>query len=245
MTWNPKIYHCVELHGEPDARKQRAHQSWDNLYELGRLEPVMTFHETIKRSARDIGDSLDLPFFKDVLQVGLDKAGDDDIVLFTNNDIILHPHLPDALKLHLGLWEACSGRRCEFKTHAFPGLMASNDEWASKSDPHCGRDLFAATKRWWLKHWGEIGDFILGAPVFDLNLAAIIRLSKSHHLTRQNLDQNVPCCELAMGYLGHEHHSSPWAQRPKDTPSHVHNGRLFREWAAVNLPELRFYGDQI
>lgn len=245
MSWNPKIYHCVEVHGEPDARKLRAQQSWQNLYQGQVLILAHSWHKEIKRSSMSIGDTLALPFFKDVVKVGLDMADDDSVVVFTNDDIILHPHLPDALKLHLGLWEACSGRRCEFKTHAFPGLTASVDEWAQKSDPHCGRDLFAATKRWWLKHWDEIGDYILGAPGWDLNLAAIIRHSKSFPTSRQNIEQNIPCCELAMGYAGHEWHSSPWAQRPQHTPSHLHNSRLFEEWARVHQPQLKFYNGQI
>jgi hypothetical protein len=108
-----------------------------------------------------------------------------------------------------------------------------------------GRDLFAATKVWLLAHWDEIPDAILGAPAYDLHLAALVRHKVGQKTTRQNIDQVMVCAELPNGYVYHQHHVSQWASLPQNTPSHVRNGEQFKKWAAVHQPHLKFWGNMI
>lgn len=237
----PTIYHAVEMHdwpaGADSQRRKRAQESWQLLYATQGVVPV--HYREYKRTAKDIGDSRDLPYFLDVLTPALDTAKDgNEIICFTNDDIILHPQFTATLRRHVAIWNVCTSHRCE--SHKRFDLNATPDDWVAQSQIHMGRDVFAAKASWLREYWGHLGDFILGAPIFDLHLAAIVRRSKHFVTTRQNLETVIPCCELPRGMVGHEAHHSVWSTLPAHTPAHAHNSRLFREWASKWLPQLAF-----
>lgn len=247
VVYAPKFFHSVEVHpdrGEAESRRKKvARDSWQTLYSRGM---VPCPYSEYKRTARDIGDARDLPFLKDVLEPALAQANPDDCIVWTNDDIILHPELLDILRVQVGIWDACTSMRVEFKTETVPHLTSSPEEMAARGEVrHMGRDLMAAKASWFRRHWNELPDAIIGAPAFDLHLAAFVRHTLGHRTTRQNIADRIPCCELPHGYVIHQHHPSVWAALPQNTPSHVHNGRLFREWSAKALPELKFYGNMI
>jgi hypothetical protein len=235
------ILHAVEMHHwppGPDAgRRKRAQESGQaTLYNRG-VVPVHVWEH--KRTAREIGDDRDLPFFKDVLSAGMSKVTNgDDIVFWSNDDLVFHPDFLEAMKRHVAIWDVCTRHRCESDQRF--SLEATPDEWVAQSRGHIGRDVFAAKALWIHQYWGHLGDWILGAPHFDLHLLAIVRRSKGFITTRQNLETVFPGCELAKGYVGHEAHEHAWGRLPAHTPSHRHNATLFQEWAAKWLPDLWF-----
>lgn len=241
-AYMPKFFHAVERHEDrgivESERKNWARQSWEALYRTGMIPCHYTDY---KRTSRDIGCDRNLPYLKDVLAHAMGGAEPDDCVVWTNDDVILHPLLLDALRTHVGIWGACTAMRTDFRHEPCPPLSLSPEELASKGERHMGRDLFAAKKSWLEKYWNELPDFVLGAEQFDLCLAAFVRSKVGHKLTRQNMDQVCTPAELPHGYVLHQWHRSVWAELPPNRPSAVHNRKLFRDWAAVNLPELRFY----
>lgn len=234
-----KIIHCVERHPERDpatkARKEKAWKSWEVLYQQG---VIPAHYENYVRDARSIGDPRDLPYLKDVLAHGMAMAGEDDIICFTNDDNILHPDLPKALRLFVDLFEAGTSQRREFHG-AYPDEPATPEMIVLQSGHHMGRDLAFFSKRWLMAHWDELPDFILGSPVFDLCLAAMVRKSKGFGTTRQNIEIHNPVCELSLGYVSHLAHDPVWNALPLSTPSTAHNHKCFETWAKVYAPEVK------
>lgn len=234
------VFHAVERHEEPDPnqrrRKEFAQQSWDILYSDYGVVPCHLWNYT--RSSLDIGDSRHLPFLKSVLSYAMQQAGEDDIIMWTNDDIGLHPNIVEQLRFHCSLYECCCSQRCDFSSTV--PLGEPPNVFARMGDHHMGRDMFAFTKRWLMQHWEEIGDFILGASAWDLCLASMIRSEKGIESNRQNLERSIFPCEIERGLVWHQRHVGAWNHNP-DAPSEQHNKRLFKEWAAKRLPNLQFH----
>lgn len=232
------IYHVVERHPEANEyrrkQKQRAWDSWAALYNDG----VIPLHyNDYKRTSKIVGDNRNLPFLKDVLARASEVAMPDDIILWTNDDNLLHPELPRMLRMFLAIYGACTAMRVEYRQP--PNLSLPPETVAREGQPHLGRDLFACTAQWLADAWDELPDFLLGAPEFDLCLAAMVRRKRRFHTTRQNIATIIPCCELPPGYLVHEVHPSQWSQLPESNPAHVWNRRNFETWARHYAPEIK------
>lgn len=239
-----RIIHAVEIHeikNEKDRERiNRAKSSWEHLYRDGWTTPC--HYSDYARTSGAIGDSRELPFLKDVLFKAVRKAAKKDIIMLTNDDIILHPLLPDTLMRQIKLYDACSSHRCEFHYYPMPSMDCSPDVFASRAEWHMGRDLFAFSKAWLEANWNDIPDFILGASDWDLCLAAMIRYKKGFDTTKENYLEVIPCCELPLGYVIHEWHQSVWS-RPENVdsaPSQLHNRRLFRDWCHQRKLSLDF-----
>lgn len=232
------IYHCVERHAGKDYRKERAQKSWNNLYQRG----VVPMHlwQYPRNAKQTIGDPRELPYLKDVLAPAVQAANDDDIIMLTNDDNMLHPELVEELQLHIGIYEAACSFRCEW--HGPMRIEDSPEFWRRHSRPHIGRDLFAFTKRWLASHWGELPDFLLGASEWDLCLAAMIRLSHSIASTPKNIIQPLWPSEMNKGYVGHEAHAAFWSRKDNEhtAPSQIYNRTLFREWAKKHRTIFKF-----
>jgi hypothetical protein len=230
------IFHAVERHEGMDERKMRAQSSWDRLYFQG----VLPCHFwRYPRTAREIGDPRALPYLKDVLEFAMRQAGDNDIIMWTNDDDWLHPELPELLKAHVAEYGPCCSKRCEIHSP----ILDSVDPpaaYTQNTTPHMGRDLFAATKRWWKSNLPEIPDFILGASHFDSALAAMIHLQHGLRESHKSLHISRHPADIPNGYVVHETHQSYWARSDNEhsAPSQRHNYSLFVQWASVHLPSL-------
>jgi GT2 family glycosyltransferase len=222
------IYHIWEgrriKHSADKHRVALAQKSW------AALEGVTAVCvEEIGRTSQDLGDYRQLPFLRDILEVGFKQAADT-ILLFTNDDTWLHPKLPELLRYHVPLYGACCSRRCDFKGD-LPHPSQKPELIASVGQFHRGRDMFAFTAKWLRDHWGEVPDFVLGAAAWDTCLAMIIRKAKGCPFDELSLDCDIHPCEIPPGYVAHLMHPPPWqrAQAAK-APSNVHNLRLYNEW---------------
>lgn len=215
-----RLFHVCELHVPHPRDKMRieaARSSWDALYAAG----VVQCHLVVwTRSAIFIGDR-DLPYLKDVLHHAMSQAGDDDVILFTNSDVALHPALVPLLQFHVPVFECCSAQRLDYA-----------DAHTAQGEKHIGRDLFAFTKRWLVEKWSEIPDFILGCSEWDLCLAGMIRLHHGISLVKHPTSEVIHPAEIPVGYVTHVKHNAEWMHPTYvDTaPAQVHNKRLFREW---------------
>lgn len=240
------IWHSVERHNDLNskslARKQEAWLSWDTLYRGGEVVPAHYWEPYERSASKTLGDPRDLPFLKDVLHYAMMQAADDDIIMFTNDDNILHPELPDIVRLHCSLHGCVCSQRCEFK-QSVPKLTEPHSVFASRSEFHMGRDLFAFTKRYIIQKWDEIPDMVLGCSDWDLMMACMVRLQWGIQTTRPNLEKSMWPCELNRGYVIHRYHTPFWANRGYEdsAPGQLHNRQLFRNWAQKYLPSLKFY----
>lgn len=231
-----KLYHAVERHKQPPpvARKDAAVASWDKLY----AQNVTACHlRAYPRDARVIGDKRALPYLRDVLAPALELMTDDDILIWTNDDVYLHPDLPEYLKFHVPVYGACTSQRLDF-VGRIP-LDRPRGKYVLRGRRHIGRDLLAATKKWFKEKWEQIGDPICGASIFDLHLASIVRLDYGIQTSRANIGENLFPAEIPLGYVAHQKHTPGWSNNA-NTPSEKHNKSNYIRWAVEFLPALKF-----
>lgn len=244
-TLTRRIFHIVDRFTDTDSknleRKKVAQASWDQIYESGQLIPAHLWDVNYPRNSKDaIGDTRKLCYMKDLFKQGMDQADDDDILLFTNDDNAILPSLPEYLKFHVSVYGPCSIFRTEFR-----GVMASLDldhEKFAKSGvgKHIGRDGFAFTKRWLAENWNRIPDAIISASMWDIHMAALIRLEYGIVTTTANIGEQIYPAEIPNGFTGHLQHHSAWnVKNAHLVPSNLHNGKLFKEFAEKYLPNLR------
>jgi len=232
-----KLVHAYERHDDGmDARKRKAQLSWQSMYGAGAIAKPLTRYP---RDAHAIGEKRCLPFLKDVLANAMQDASEHDLILFTNDDVALHPELFELLMFHCAVYGPVSSQRCDFRH--LPPLSKPPSAFAKLGKPHLGRDLFCFPKMWLEAHWHELPDFILGASSWDLCVAAMIRLEYGIATTRQNISENILPAELERGYVAHEAHDAAWTMPGNhNSASEKWNKSLFKSWADKHLPTLKF-----
>jgi hypothetical protein len=238
-----KVFHAVDRFDESDpkdmSRKMICWASWDSLYESGQLIPAHCWKYS--RNARDtMGDRRALPYLKDLLDHSMAQAGDDDIILWTNDDNLIHPKIVEYLRFHVGVYGPCSIPRCEFRG-VVPSMESPPDQVAKKSSgKQIGRDGFAFKKKWLRENWDWIPDAVLGAPMWDIHLAGLIRCHYKIKTTNSNMSKIISPAEIPAGYLGHIAHHSSWNTKDVNrVPSKIHNSELFRRFATRMMPQFK------
>lgn len=224
---------------EPDDRLRRAWSSWRQHYDLCSLTPAHCWNTPT--TAKSIGDQRDLPLLKEVIEWGLKHCTDKaQPLLFTNDDVIIHPMLPAEVIRHARLHGAGTVRRVVINTNKFklPELSASPVEFMAVGHPDLGRDGFVITPMWWDRFGHILPNFYIGAPCWDLCFAHLVRLAQGQAQKSKDLNElydNIPNCELPDGLVIHEAHKSHWLDFPDD-PARVHNQNLFNEWMKKYVP---------
>lgn len=164
-------------------------------------------------ATQNLNDPRDLCRLRQLLTLArLQSERIDDIVMWMNDDTDITPAGIDILREQTLIYGATSIRR---------------------DDQHMGREVFAFTWGWLQNHMEEIPDFYVGAPCFDLCLAAIIRLHRGIVTTRENITTDFFPCEISQRVVIHEDHQSAWTKF-EQAPANVHNRRLAKEWFVSN-----------
>jgi hypothetical protein len=210
-----RFFHSVEMHDDRDPEATRrvtqAYRSWERLYKTGRLKSAHVWESDFPRNAQAIGDKRSLPYLKDLLIPAMTKARhDEDVIIWTNNDSILHPKILDALEEKLSRIDACGSFRVNFNKIERGLFDTEPAALAQRGVLDLGRDLFAFKKKWLKRRWNEIPDFLVGELEFDLVMATLIRRDAGVYTTKLNWDQLVSVCEIERGYLLHEIHERAW-----------------------------------
>lgn len=237
-----RFVHCVERHvsrdPESESRVNKAFMSWVQLYQTGRMIPCHVWD--YPRDSRQVGDERRLPFIKDILAEGLTKAALNDVIVWTNDDSILHPGILPALSALLRTVDACGSMRLNFEKGCVPALDTKVSDVVARGRPDLGRDLFAFRKSWLVMNWPLIPDVFLGELEFDLVITALIRKQLGITSNRLNILEPCDACELPRGYVLHEKHAPAWI-RPEnsESPAKLHNHKLaVRFYSQHQLPTM-------
>lgn len=208
-----RILHAVDTFGQSE-RHQRAAATWD------RIGAERVSFETYPRTAKDIGDRRALPYLKDLLGLALNRAAETDIIVWTGDDVSVSDKTEAWLRLNVARYGAVSARR---------------------DAGHLGRDLFAFTASWLRANWTDLPDVILGAPDFDMGLAALIRAKRGVKTCLANMNVDFPGCEPKGAGIWHEPHKSEWlVPGYEKEPAVKHNRAVIMRWAAKHAPWLVF-----
>jgi hypothetical protein len=75
--------------------------------------------------------------------------------------------------------------------------------------------------------------------MWDVHMACIVRLWYGIKTTSANVWEQILPAEAPRGFLGHIAHTSAWLANQNASPANLLSGRLFKEWSAEFLPELK------
>lgn len=210
-------------------RHLRAQSTWQPLYDSAQMIPVrMTKYPRDAKQA--INDPRPLPFMKDLLATAVNGAEQDDIIIWTNDDIALAETFAEWARGYIGRNAATSMRRIEPKAEY----------------THIGRDMMGFKVSWLRKWWDEIPDYILGASDFDLGMAAFIRHKHGIPTSMANMGTDLTPADAPARLIAHEPHKGAW-EHPDLTqlPSSRWNRKQFMSWAFKHQPTIRFNGQGI
>lgn len=225
----PIIWHVFEQHrvSEQSERDRReiVWQSWNNLYSQGTVKPVPLSMPYL-RDSRKIGGKRSLPYVKDVLENGLTCARDNDVIMFTNDDIILHRRLPELVFDALERWPAVSSHRAEYGAIIGAHLVKDDPAVFKSAVPHPGRDVFAFRAGWLRTHLHEIPDYLVGAPCWDTAMAAYIRHAAGFPGINRTKNSQCIDAELPFGFCAHIMHHAAWTINKMSDKCNAHNAAL-------------------
>lgn len=209
------IWHTVNKFVSPNERDReryaRAEKTWWQLYGASDGMIREAHSKVYKRTAKDIGDQRDVPFIKDVIEVGIKRAGPDDAIMLTNADSQIVRDAGDwTVEKLLDVGCCWSARRDMLKIHR---TWLSQQEIMDRGEPFIGVDLVAFTAKWWREH--EYPDLLLGYEGWDWTFKFMMG----------ELAEVPPL-------VYHEVHQEPyWHRHRKMAPGQIHNRKLCDEWA--------------
>lgn len=227
-----KIIHVTDSYWLMDPRCSAAVNSWIPLYRQGLLHAAHTPTLGLyKRDSRDIGSKRKLPFLKDILEMGMKHAKDEDVLLWTNSDILLTgPYIGSIMERAPRAPILC-GRRVDFAT----------------GKPHPGRDVAVFSVRWLRENWQRIPDLLCGCAEIDVWISLCAR--EQVGLTAETPARmfiDIEPVDIPPGGAKHmDHGVSEWdnpATRFQE-PGNVYNVTLLRRWCRDHQPKIKFTRD--
>jgi hypothetical protein len=166
-TFNDRMVHVYspyQAKGDAARRNAEAFATWPNLG--ARLLPFEG-----RRNSGHIGDPLNLPFFRDMIQGAI---GDEGIIVLSNNDVKIDLTLADEIR------SSCCKHGCYW---AFripePG-----------GKPDGGTDLVAMTRQWWVLHRRQFPDLLFGSTYWDQISRRVMTWAGCHEQKRLYYHEN-------------------------------------------------------
>jgi hypothetical protein len=204
-----RVIHAVD-NFYPDERHLRAKRM--NEFVPRMVTPIFKAH----RDTQSIGHHKALPFLKDILKLALYLSEPGDSIIWTNSDIGMDPKVAD--------W-------AERMKHHGIVTMRRNEK------AHCGRDLFLFSHEWLMANWNEIPDYCLGAPIFDLGMAALARKHHGMKARMSNIGIDFLPSDAVERFCLHEPHPQTW---DNDSPAARHNGACFAQWLKTHASHIKW-----
>ena len=233
---NGAIIHTVPRRFVKDQRLTRVTEAWDKLYNRRLMVPSHIWAD--KRIASVIlGDKRELPFIRDILLAASVQGNSDDIIMFTNDDVVVTELTLRLVRWKLRFQNIVTASRIDIHTK-MPSDLSGIGEWSGSR--HVGRDLIAFNAGWLQRNMDLIPDFVLGASDWDIVLASIARRECGVPTITKNIGLVFPECELPPGTVLHEKHEALWSKpdNSETAPSQVHNRWLAEEYFRQNNPDM-------
>jgi hypothetical protein len=157
-----------------------------------------------------------VPYVKDLLSYGCNLAEDEEIVVFTNSDIICRSDCSAMIAAQLQDSHAIYSHRRDFgRLDLIP-----DDSNFSLGSEYAGTDLFAFRAYWWKAYCDSFPDLLLSFEGWDACLCHLIVWTNPGGKT---VLKDITC---------HERHASRWENpaNRKTLPGQVHNIQNASAW---------------
>lgn len=181
--------HYLPSDPESKRRYRVAQMTWSNQRWVER--PVTDAE--LKRHWHEEGKAL--PYLKDLINAGSVGLVDEDIIVFTNADIMMRSDCSVVIATTLQGTDACYSYRRDFH---HPLHEPVSDADFTKGMPYPGSDLAAFRVGWWKAHGHRYPDMIFGLEATDPVMRTLIDKTNAGH---NNHIGDV---------IAHERHGSWW-----------------------------------
>lgn len=214
------------------TRNRIARHSWDFHFSQGDMIEVPVRLDQLKRSSGPaLGDTRDLPFIKDLFDIGCAMALPEDIVVYCNRDIILSTSADNRIIAGVarGKGATCCQRR---RVIPKPGRLY-RDFANCKTDG--GFDVFAVSPGWWAKNQDKMPDQIAGRECWDTCFRVLVEehIEGRRQPTVTITDEQWARTSAYTDHVaGHKQHESNWIVERLTSPGNLHNRALGRAFFA-------------
>ena len=182
----PRIFHVWNDYARKDPSAIRRHEiakkSWQMEYTRGPWRPMPILDTELGRDGRVVGETKALPFVNDLIDKAAEAAGPNDIICLTNDDTVFVQGITDIILKNSPCW---AGRWEHNHVH----LPMTPEKMRVSAYKHCGADVFAFTKQWWMENKASYPLFILAREAWDLALRTLINL-------RGGREVEACCCHI-------------------------------------------------
>jgi hypothetical protein len=212
----PKIIHAYSDYPVTSEDEQKrislAHSTWQREYLTGAWVAAPFSAKHSLRSSATLGDSRGHFFLKDIIDHAASLAADDDVIAYTNSDIMLMPGITWEL---LKVTTCACGYRWDFSEPQ--EFEPTHEDLGTRGSKYVGSDIFAFRKSWWLDVKDQLPDFLVGYEAWD----KVFR-----HLVEEHKGAVLDSC------IAHVRHSSFWetAENKRRHPCQLYNCNLAIEW---------------
>lgn len=172
------------LRRHQNALKTWRSQTWEE-FPITTSENTRTWEENSKT----------LPFLKDIFDYSCRGLRNDDIIIYTNHDIMVSPDCLNRVEKALEQVSACYAFRRDFTEELKQSIST---ELIQQGKEYDGSDLAAFRVEWWLHNQHLMPDMILGLEAWDPCFRTLA------DETNPDRDCNIP------NIIAHELHSPFW-----------------------------------
>ena len=213
------VHYANNRTGDSLRRHLLAERTWRLERSVGNWKELDLSDAVLTRSSKTVlQDTAALPFVKDMIALGCQKAKDDDIIVLTNDDICFVPGLTQQIIKTVGARGSAFAHRWDARVLVRPldPIEIRNLSW------YAGQDLFAFTGGWWRQHEQEFPDMLLGYEAWDRIFKELVSVTGGGELYEA---------------IYHEKHRSMWAAQRLAAAGNKYNRCLARQWLKEhNLP---------
>lgn len=212
--------------GDAAPRHNFAKSTWAAEYPNANWVPMPITLDKLPRSSRKaIKTVRDLPFVKDLIDYGVKQATDNDVIVFTNDDISFVKGLGQFLL------EVSDHRAAWINRFDFRSLTKHLTTEQCRTGVFCvGSDLFAFTPYWWRTYRDKYPDMLLACEAWDMVFRELVHLTGGFEIH-------------AMIY--HQSHASFWytGGNRLNNIGNKHNQLRAKQWLASHGKPLRELGN--
>jgi hypothetical protein len=186
------IHHCYSRYAARDPETARRQAVAQQTWAIQPWTECPIDDDSLERMWSEEGRRF--PYVRDLFDRAVKDRDPDDIVIFTNTDIHVHPDCSVNVAMRLQCADGCYAYRRDFGRLNAP--LKAEDYAHGKDYP--GSDLVAFRVSWWARMRGVMPDMLLGIEAWDPCIRLLIERSN------RGADVNIPCV------IGHERHASFW-----------------------------------
>jgi hypothetical protein len=199
---------------ESDLRRhQLAMDTWIRQYANKQMLFCPLFDTQLKRTSRDVGDKIPLPFIRDIFDYGCKCCLKEDIITFCNSDICM---VDNIMRYAMPTVEK---HGCTFSfrrdVHTLLNRRLRYDEIENETKWYVGMDFTTFTKEWWEDWRGITTDNLIGRPTWDWMMRFVMSYSVDKMYVITTPIKDLGKLIETPNVIYHEKHDS-YAERPEN-----------------------------